>query len=145
MPIAIEIADPATDADHEAVQQRLIAFNARHVPSDYEPFALRLRDEATSEVVGGLFARKYYDWLFVELLFVPEQGRRQGLGTQMLAEAEAFARSKGCVGVWLDTFSFQAPDFYAKLGYERFGVIEDYPKGSKRMFYQKRLGQGGAP
>ena len=146
MPIAIEVADPATEADHEAVMQKLIAFNAQHAPPDYELYALRLRDESSGEVVGGLFGRKYYGWLFVELLFVPEQGRRQGLGSQMLAKAEAFARSKGCVGVWLDTFSFQAPDFYAKLGYERFGVLDDYPKGSTRVFYQKRFSrpEGGA-
>ena len=141
MPIAIEVADPATEADHEAVMQKLIAFNALHSSSDYEPYALRLRDDASGEVVGGLFGRKYYGWLFVELLFVPELGRRQGLGSRMLAEAEAFARSKGCIGVWLDTFSFQAPDFYPKHGYKRFGVIEDYPKGSTRVFYRKRFGQ----
>jgi GNAT superfamily N-acetyltransferase len=114
MPIAIEVADPATEADHEAVMQKLIAFNDLHASSEYEPYALRLRDDASGEVVGGLFGRKYYGWLFVELLFVPEQGRRQGLGSRMLAEAEAFARSKGCIGVWLDTFSFQAPDFYPR-------------------------------
>lgn len=53
--------------------------------------------------------------------------------------AEAIAHDKGCVGVWLDTFSFQAPDFYQKLGYSVFGELKDYPPGYSRFFLQKRL------
>jgi GNAT superfamily N-acetyltransferase len=135
----LEIADPALDADYQAIDEPLIAFNAKHAPADYEPFAIRLRDDATGDIAGGLFARKYFDWLFVELVFVPEQSRGKGLGSEMIAKAEAYARAKGCVGVWLDTYNFQAPGFYAKLGYEIFGAIEDYPIGGRRIFYQKRF------
>jgi len=54
-----------------------------------------------------------------------------------LAEQEADRR--GCIGVWVDTHSFQAPGFYERLGYSPFGVIEDYPPGHSRLFLQKRL------
>jgi hypothetical protein len=43
------------------------------------------------------------------------------------------------VGVWLDTFDFQAPEFYRQHGYVEFGHIDDYPPGHKRYFFQKRL------
>jgi GNAT superfamily N-acetyltransferase len=143
MPITMEIADAASDADHEAIFKPLLAYNETHVATDYEPFAIRLRDGAGG-IVGGLFARKFYRWLFVELLFVPTAARGTGLGTRMLERAELFARERGCVGIWLDTFTFQAPNFYRKLGFTQFGALEDYPKGSTRFFFQKRLDQAPA-
>jgi len=54
--------------------------------------------------------------------------------------AEAIARAHGCVGIWLDTFSFQARGFYEKLGFAVFGTMEDFPPGHQRFFLQKRLG-----
>ena len=53
--------------------------------------------------------------------------------------AENFARERDCIGVWLDTFDFQAPAFYRKLGYQAFGQLNDYPPGHQRLFFQKRL------
>jgi GNAT superfamily N-acetyltransferase len=138
MPIKMETANPASDADHDAIFRPLLAFNETRATADYEPFAIRLRDDA-GDIVGGLFARRFYRWLFVELLFVPDAARRMGLGSTMLLQAEQYAREKGCVGVWLDTFSFQAPNFYPKLGFTRFGALEDYPPGSTRFFFQKRF------
>jgi GNAT superfamily N-acetyltransferase len=81
----------------------------------------------------------YYRWLFVELLFVPASMRGQGLGTELMRQAESVARARGCHGIWLDTFSFQAPDFYERLGFDRFGTIDAYPLQHSRLFFQKRL------
>jgi len=53
----------------------------------------------------------------VELLFVPPELRSQALDARLLARAEAVARAKSCTGIWLDTYSFQAPGFYLKQGY----------------------------
>ena len=82
----------------------------------------------------------YWRWLFVDLLFVPAAHRGQGLGTALLNEAEAKARERGCIGVWLLSFSFQAPQFYQRLGYRPFGTIEDYPPGHNCTYLFKRLG-----
>jgi GNAT superfamily N-acetyltransferase len=77
---------------------------------------------------------------FVELLVVPEVARGQGLGAKLMDKAEALAREKGCQGVWLDTFSFQAPDFYLRHGFSIFGELKDYPVvGYHRFFMQKRF------
>ena len=57
----------------------------------------------------------------------------------MLAQAEAIARERGCVGIRLDTVSFQAPAFYRRHGYVEFGRIDDYPPGHTRFWFMKRL------
>ncbi len=55
--------------------------------------------------------------------------------------AETLAREKNCVGIWLDTFDFQAPEFYRQLGFSEFGQVNDYPPGHRRFFFQKCLDQ----
>ena len=90
--------------------------------------------------IGGLWGVSYWRWLFVDLLFVPAAHRGQGLGTALLNEAEAKARERGCIGVWLLSFSFQAPQFYQRLGYRPFGTIGDYPPGHNCTYLFKRFG-----
>jgi GNAT superfamily N-acetyltransferase len=89
--------------------------------------------------VGGLWASCLYDWLAIELVFVPEHARRQGTGATLLREAEQAAKARGCVGAWLDTFSFQARGFYEKLGYRLAGEIADHPLRGARYFLSKRF------
>jgi GNAT superfamily N-acetyltransferase len=89
--------------------------------------------------VGGLWGRTGYDWLFVELLFVPESMRGRGVGTDLMRRAEREAAARGCHGAWLDTFEFQARGFYERLGYECFGELQRYPVGSARFFLKKGL------
>lgn len=106
---------------------------------DLSSVAILLRDPDHDGVIGGLWAQCVYDWLFVELLFVPETLRGSGLGSALMREAEAVAVKRDCIGVWLDTYSFQASGFYEKLGYEIFGRLENFPKGETRYFFRKNL------
>ncbi len=103
------------------------------------PFALVVRDGKDGPITGGAWGRSYYQWLFIELLVVPEALRGQGIGSELLRKAEAEARQRACHGVWLDTFSFQARGFYEKHGYAVFGEIADYPAPHSRFFLSKRL------
>ena len=123
----------------EAVLAPLRAFNiAQAGDPRIRPVAILVsNDDGASE--GGLWGRIGYDWLFVELLVVPEAARGFGLGRQLMEEAEKIAREAGCTGIWLDTYEFQARGFYEKLGYTLFGTLEDYPAGQRRFFLQKRL------
>jgi ribosomal protein S18 acetylase RimI-like enzyme len=75
------------------------------------------------------------------MLWVDEKHRNKGLGTQLLLKAEVLAGKRGCKYVHLDTFSFQAPEFYRKLGYKRFGALKPFPKGSTRYFLYKKIKQ----
>ena len=91
------------------------------------------------EIVGGVLCEMYWGWLYVDLLWVQEELRGQGFGHQLLTQAEEEGRQRGATNVYLDTFSFQAPAFYEKLGYEVFGELPDYPPGQSRYFMTKQL------
>jgi GNAT superfamily N-acetyltransferase len=89
--------------------------------------------------IGGLWAVSLFGWLHLEMLLVPEPMRGQGIGSALVAQAESEARSRDCLGMYVDTFSFQAGPFYEKLGFSQFGVLDDCPPGHRRLFLQKRL------
>ena len=91
------------------------------------------------EIVGGVIGATYWDWLYVNLMWLKAELRGLGFGSQLLLAAEAEARQRGAKHAYLDTFSFQAPGFYKKYGYEVFGVLEDFPAGHRRYFLQKEL------
>jgi GNAT superfamily N-acetyltransferase len=136
---AIVMPETPTDADRDAVLAVLAAYNDGHVsPPRRQPLALLLKD-ADGGTIGGLWGRSSYDWLFVEYLAVPDHLRGREVGTALMRQAEQVARDRGCAGIWLDTFAFQARGFYEKLGFTLFGTIADHPVGSARFFLSKRL------
>lgn len=136
----LEVREEPDGSDRDAILQALVDYNrAAGPPTEALPLAILIRD-GEGRAVGGLWGKSLYDWLFVELLAVPEGMRGQGLGTQLIDRAEQVARRRGCVGIWLDTFSFQARGFYERLGFELSGTIEDHPVGGARYFLSKRLG-----
>ena len=98
-----------------------------------------LRDEEGT-IVGGVHG-KYgsFGWLYVSALWVSEQVRDNGYGTELMDYIEQEAIKNGCTNAYLDTFSFQAPEFYKKLGYKVFGELEDFPTGHSRFFLRKKL------
>jgi GNAT superfamily N-acetyltransferase len=92
-----------------------------------------------NEIVAGVLGEVYYEWFHLDLLWVKEELRGRGYGRRLLALAEREARERGAKDAYLDTFSFQAPDFYKRRGYEVFGELLDYPPGHQRYFMKKRL------
>ncbi len=134
----IEVTAAPSASDREAVLAGLLAFIRAEAGVVGTPLAVLVRDE-TGAVVGGLTGRTSAAWLFVEPLWLPEALRGTGLGTRMMMAAEAEAVQRGCMGAHLDTYDFQAPGFYQKLGYEVFGSIEDHPPGHTRFWMRKRF------
>lgn len=139
MPLRITIPQDPSPADREAVGVPLRAYNlAAGGDPGMRTVAVLLTDEA-GQHVGGLWGKTVYQWLFVEWFALPDAHRGQGHGTALMREAERIARAQGCIGIWLDTFEFQARGFYEKLGFEVFGTLEDHPVGQSRFFMRKRL------
>ncbi|WP_027912002.1 GNAT family N-acetyltransferase [Pseudomonas sp. URIL14HWK12:I7] len=139
MTLRIERTDTPTDQERQAILAPLRAYNTAKTGGTVpELVAWLVRDEQ-DEIVGGLYGRVFFGWLYIELLVVPEQARGQGTGSTLMQMAEELAREKNCVGIWLDTFDFQAPEFYRKHGFTEIGQIDDYPPGHQHFFFQKRL------
>jgi GNAT superfamily N-acetyltransferase len=128
-----------------AIVAPLVRFNESQAgrPEDYRPLAILVAHPETGEVIGGLWGETMFAHLHVDLLFVPEDLRRTGIGRRIMIDAEEEAIRRGCRGAWLDTYSFQARGFYERLGYAMFGTIENYPPGHSRFFLKKTFGQHG--
>ena len=136
-----EIVIPETPdrADRDVILARLIACEAATAgPPEIKPLAVLLKD-SEGRTVGGLWGTTVFRWLVVEYVFIPDECRGMGLGSDLMGRAEAIARERGCIGIWLDTYSFQARGFYEKLGFEVFGAVEDHPPGERRYFLKKSL------
>jgi ribosomal protein S18 acetylase RimI-like enzyme len=121
------------------VRAGLIAYNASKAgPPRYRPLVLSARD-AKGRLVGGLTGQLYWNALYVELLWLKESARNGGLGRRLMQAAERRARRAGKELIFLNSYSFQAPGFYRKLGFRSFGLIRNYPRGGNRIFFVKPL------
>jgi len=136
--LRLVIDDAPSREDRDFLDRTLDEMNEQRWPGHVvRNFAVFLRDER-GRITAGLDAVCYGGWLFVNNLWIDERLRGQGIGRALMAKAEARAAVLGCHSAWLDTFSFQAPGFYRKLGYQIFGSL-DHPPGEQRHFLQKRL------
>lgn len=138
-PLAIDDVTPSNEDPFAALNSILSEYNAGHVgPANHVPLWLFARD-AQGKVQGGLRGQTYWSWCSIDVLAVAEPYRRQGIGSRLLAKAEEIAKARRCVGVRLDTVSFQSPDFYRRHGYVEFGRIDGYPPGHARFWLMKRF------
>ncbi len=143
--LRLDLDDQPKDADVEVLPNGLEAFNESRWPGHqkWKPLAVFARKR--ERIVAGLAGETYSGWLFIKYLWVSEALRGRGVGRELMAAAEGRALARGCHSAWVDTFSFQAPGFYQKLGYEPFGEL-DYPPDFRRIFLRKRLAAwAGAP
>jgi len=89
--------------------------------------------------IGGAIGRIYDDWLYISDVWVLESRRNMGIGRQLVLSLESQAVGKGITKSMLWTASFEAPEFYEKLGYQRCLTLEDKPKGHSRIALRKNL------
>ena len=106
--------------------------------SESEPLNLYVEDDS-GELVAGLVAETFGNWLEIEYLFVKEDLRGQGIGSQLLQQAECEAKKRNCRFAFVNTYQFQAPAFYQKQGYKEVFTLKDYPCTGQRHYYQKDL------
>ncbi len=137
--IRIELGN---EGDQTFIREHLIDFNRQKLPehtdTPYGKVTFVVKDEH-NHIQGGIAA--HYNWgrMQIDFLWINEQLRQKGLGKALLERVENYAKVKGCTLLILDTFSFQAPDFYKKNGFSVFGVIENHPDGHHQYFLQKRI------
>ena len=128
-----------TPSDQAAIERPLDEFShGRGFTWNPQPLTLVLRDDS-GRIAGGLIGSILWGWLRIDILAVATELRGAGWGRQLIEEAERLALAAGCQQAWVDTFSFQSPGFYQRLGYRVFGELPDYPSGQTRYFLAKVL------
>lgn len=134
----LELHDSLPSEDMGAIEAGLRAFNEPFLgPADHRPLAVVAR--LNGKLAGGLVGETSRGFLCVDLLWVEDGSRGTGLGSRLLAAAEAEATARGCRHAWLGTYDFQAQAFYEARGYRSFGTLEGYPGGHRSIFLTKRL------
>ena len=139
IPFEVIYVEKPEEAAWEIIGKGLQQFNDQYAGDENFRrvcFALRSADQT---IVGGVIGEIFWDWLHIDLMWIPEDLRGQGLGHQLLTAIEDEARSHGAKNVFLDTFSFQAPEFYRQHGYRLFGELPGFPAGYTRLFLTKEL------
>ena len=133
-----EIEEPSS-ADIEFLEDRLYEFNAGTTGiSDGRTLGVFLRDES-GNIVAGAAGHTWGETCELRQVWVAAPFRGSGVGRRLMAEAEAEAVRRGCQQLVLATYSFQAPDFYRKLGFEVVLTLADYPRGHAHVVLRKRL------
>ncbi|WP_406734864.1 GNAT family N-acetyltransferase [Vibrio scophthalmi] len=90
-------------------------------------------------LIAALTASLLWEWLYIDELWVDDSCRGTGMGKQLMAQAEEYARAQQLSGLWLWTQSWQAPMFYQSLGFEEFTRFDNFPTGHSRIGLRKTL------
>jgi GNAT superfamily N-acetyltransferase len=126
--------------DVEHLREQLYTFNVATTGlEDGRELAIFLRDDR-GQIMAGLYGYTWGGCLDVRDVWVRADSRSRGYGRALIEAAEHEARARGCRQATLETHSFQAPEFYGKLGWEVFGTLDDYPAGHRKYYLRKSLG-----
>ena len=148
----LNITNDVTSADLEQLRKNLISYNVPHFePVDEKPLGIFYDDDAgvrrAGDKVGhprsarraGLTGKLVGNWLLIDLLWVEDSLRGKGVGSSLLQAAEDAARDYGAKRVFLNTFRFQAPDFYLKHGYHEVFRLDEFPYTGTKYYFTKAL------
>ncbi len=135
--IQVFISNSPNEPLAEQILKNLDSYNYSKVQRDIEPYFIALK--SNNVVLAGAQCVSIWDWMYIKTIWVEESYRATGLGTKLMEYIENEAVKRKCVGIHLDTYSFQAKDFYLKLGFKIFGQIDDHPKGHTRYYLSKTL------
>ncbi|NEO32800.1 MAG: GNAT family N-acetyltransferase [Symploca sp. SIO3C6] len=127
------------DEEAEMLGNCIDTYNSQQTGfTDERPLKLAARD-SEGNLLGGLMGSTGFEWLYIHVLWIEEPHRNCRIGSSLVEHAERLGIQRGCRSSCLMTFSFQAKDFYDRLGYVVFGQLDDYPEGHTLYFMQKKL------
>ena len=134
-----KITDEIQEQDKVEILQGLIEYNLARI-EDKNPKDLGIYfEDSEGKKLAGLVGDTHGNWLTINYLWVSKELRGQHIGSSMLEQAEKIAIERGCNYAFLDTFDFQAPEFYKKHGYKEVFTLEKYPLTGKRHYYTKEI------
>ncbi|ENZ36448.1 MULTISPECIES: GNAT family N-acetyltransferase [Clostridium] len=131
----------SNEEESELIVDKIVEYNLSKVPIIQESSFIwinRVIVDTYGDIIVGINSKMYcWNCLYIDVLWVKEEYRKEGLGSKILNEIEKVAKDKGCYLIHLDTFDFQAKDFYIKHGYDIFGILDECPQRHKRYFMKK--------
>jgi len=134
----ITLTNKPNEADDNVISNGLSSYNKQFSAGTFEPLSVYARAD-DGNIIGGLVGITYGNWLHISEFWVSEAFRGKSIGSKILAAAEKEAIRRDCIGVTLDTYSFQSPNFYLKNGYIEFGLLSGYAGKYERHYLQKQL------
>ena len=136
----IQIIETDDSKVSQEIFENLKLYNISNIgPANQQGITVSIHDDS-NKLMGGIVGFSQWDWIYIKLLWVDEKHRGKKLGATLVKEIEKVAINRNCKGIYLDTFDFQAPLFYEKMGFILFGEIKDYPvTGKKKYFYKKNF------
>ena len=134
-----QVTDKIKKEDEEIIYNGLLEYNlARIEDKNPKDLGIFMQDDKGNKI-AGLIGNTHGNWLSIKYLWVSKELRSQSIGSRLLKQAEETAKERGCKYSFLDTFSFQAPEFYKKYGYKEVFALENYLVTGKRYYYTKTL------
>ncbi|MDL4843018.1 GNAT family N-acetyltransferase [Aquibacillus rhizosphaerae] len=138
----MEEIQQGSQKDSEFIKKKLIEYNMQQLPDEIktpiEQLSFIIRNKV-GVIVGGITATTFWSHVHIDFLWVDEKHRGKRYGSKLIKKMEEWAMRKGCRTILLDTFSFQAPEFYKKQGFTVIGIVEDHPRGYNQYFLEKKM------
>ena len=138
----MKITKQEIQEDREFIRSKVIEHNMASlsdiVKSPTEQVSFVARNDK-GDIIGGVTGTSSWQRMHIDFLWVDSAERGQRIGKQLLQQMEEYARSINCRLLVVESFSFQAPGFYKKQGFQEFGVIEDFPAGHSFHYFEKWL------
>ncbi|HSX20205.1 MAG TPA: GNAT family N-acetyltransferase [Gammaproteobacteria bacterium] len=140
MTVKISVSD---DKEYWQIARAITKFNLDHLPENSSNNMCSLgyvAKDPHAGLVGGVYGKLILgNCLSVDVLWVDPAHRERDYGTILMEAIENGARSLGSRLSIVDTFEFQALNFYEKNGYQQFGVLDDCPCPGNKRFYLKKV------
>lgn len=135
----IEVNLNPSKLDIEYISNSLFEFNCNKVGvNDFAEILIQLKN-TNNQVCGGIVGWSRWNWAHIENLWIMEEYRGRGFGKNMLNQFETIALNRNCAFIDLDTFNFQAPEFYIKNGYKKIFEIDGIGHNVCKFFLKKSL------
>lgn len=127
--------------DKKTMVEGMLSYHASkgHIRKEKdEQFSVVIKND-TNKAVGVIWVSFRWGAMHIQTLWIDEGIRKQGWGKKLMEMAEEEAKKRNCYLAYTDTYSWQAPGFYEKLGYKLYGKLDDFPKGNSLSYFCKKL------
>lgn len=133
-----QIDEQSNEHDFNYIREQLNLYNQQYTnPDNHQTLSIIIHNN--DDIIGGLLGGTYWDWLYIDRLWIDSRYRNNGLGKKILEMAESEALKRGCSNAHLDTHDFQGLEFYLKNGYKVVSKLENLPKGFNKYLLHKKL------